>query len=76
MNDEFDELMQTTDANPPADFTLKVMGKLASMPVPRRLPTWRTLAHRLLLIAATLLGATQVLTFIFSLWALTAAAAA
>ena len=80
MNDEPDELdLLLRDAGDaaPADFDIRVMRRIAALPLPqRRSRRWRLLAQRLALVAAAALGANQVLAFIFGLWAATAAAAA
>ena len=80
MNDEPDELdllLRDADSAAPADFSARVMRRIAALPLPRRRPRrWRLLAQRLALVAAAALGANQVLAFIFGLWAATAAAAA
>ena len=75
-DDELDTLLRLADDGAPADFDTRVMRRIAALPPPRRPPRWRTLAQRLALIAAAALGTTQVLAFIFGLWAATAAAAA
>ena len=52
------------------------MRHIAALPLPQRPARWRTLTQRLAFIAAAALGASQVVAFIFSLWAVTVAAAA
>ena len=92
MNDELDALLRRADAGAPADFSARVMRRVELLPLPARRTTWRTrwrttwrtrwpelalrLGQRLALITAAALGIGQVLAFIFSLWAVTAAAAA
>ena len=76
MNDELDALLRQAGGGAPADFNARVMRHVAAVPLPQRPPRWRTLAQRLALVAAAALGASQVLAFIFGLWAVTAAAAA
>lgn len=74
--DPLDQLMLAADGGAPPGFDAQVMRQIAALPLPQRPARWRTLAQRLVLIAAAALGASQVLAFIFGLWAVTAAAAA
>ena len=86
--DDLDELLRSGPPGAPADFSARVMKQISGLPVlqpqpqPQPLPPphWQTraqsLAQWLALIAAAALGISQVLAFIFGLWAVTAAAAA
>ncbi len=81
--DDLDELLRSGPPGAPADFSARVMQQISGLPVlqpqpqPQPLPPhWQTLAQWLALIAAAALGISQVLAFIFGLWAVTAAAAA
>lgn len=76
MNEELDELLRAIDVAAPPGFEARVMRHIASLPLPQRPARWITLAQRLAFIAAAALGASQVVAFIFGLWAVTAAAAA
>lgn len=83
MNDEFDDLdhlLHAAEGGAPPGFAAQVMRQIAALPQPLPLQQqparWRRLAQRLALIAAAALGTSQVLAFIFGLWAVTAAAAA
>lgn len=76
MNDELEVLLHLGRSNAPKHFSANVMGRVAVLPLPQRPSRWRTLAQQLAFIAAAALGASQVLAFIFGLWAVTAAAAA
>ncbi len=74
MNEELDDLLHAVDGAAPPDFEAQVMRRIASLPLPQRPARWSTLAQRLAFAAAVALGASQVVTFIFGLWAVTAAA--
>ena len=82
--DELDELLRSGPPGAPADFSARVMQQISGLPglhpqpqpQPLPPPRWQTLAQWLALIAAAALGISQVLAFIFGLWAVTAAAAA
>ena len=84
--DDLDELLRSGPPGAPADFSTRVMQKLSGQPglqprpqpQPQPLPPqrWQTLAQWIALVAAAALGISQVLAFIFGLWAVTAAAAA
>ena len=80
MTNELDELLHSGPPSAPADFSARVMQQITALPLPTRLPPrpprWQSVAQWLALIAATALGMSQVLAFIFGLWAVTAAAAA
>jgi len=64
------------NADAPQAFEARVMQRIAGLPLPRPPPRWRTLAQGLAIALAGALGASQVVAFIFGLWAVTAAAAA
>ena len=78
--DDLDDLLRSGPPGPPADFSARVMQQISGLPVSTHQlrPTLRgqSLAQWLALIAASALGISQVLAFIFCLWAGTAAAAA
>ena len=76
MNEELDDLLHAANGGAPPGFDAQVMRHIAALPLPQRPVRWRTLAQRLAFFAAAALGASQVLAFIFGLWAATAAAAA
>ena len=82
--DDLDELLRSGPPGAPADFSARVMQQISALPglqpqphpQPLLPPRWQTLAQWLALVAAAALGISQVLAFIFGLWAVTAAAAA
>ena len=84
--DDLDELLRSGPPGAPADFTTRVMQQISGLPSlqlqpqpqPQLLPPprWQSLAQWIALVAAAALGISQVLAFIFGLWAVTAAAAA
>lgn len=76
MNDELEDWLRSVDERATVGFEAQVLRRIAALPSPQQPARWRTLAQRLALIAAAALGASQVLAFIFGLWAVTAAAAA
>ena len=84
MTNELDELLHSGPPSAAADFSARVMQQITALPLHTRLPTrlpqrpprWQSVAQWLALIAAAALGMSQVLAFIFGLWAVTAAAAA
>ncbi len=76
MNDALEVLLHLGHSDAPKHFSASVMRRIAVLPLPQRRPRWRTLAQQLAFIAAAALGVSQVLAFIFGLWAVTAAAAA
>lgn len=73
--DDLDKLLRAADSAAPPGFDVQVMRHIATLPLPQRPARWRTVAQRLAFIAAAALGASQVVAFIFGLWAVTAAAA-
>ena len=88
MTNDLDELLHSGPPSAPADFSARVMQQITALPLhtglhtrpptrlPQRPPRWQSVAQWLALIAAAALGMSQVLAFIFGLWAVTAAAAA
>lgn len=76
MSDDLNEMMQSDLLTPPDDFSSRVMLRIAELPMPG-LPTCANLATERMqwaaLIGASLVGAMQLLTFIFGIWTATAA---
>ena len=74
----FDELLDAGFIKPPADFTDQVMRQLQSLPAPSIRPQAEHPLHVYLrwfaLLGGAALGMAELVSFIFGLWATTAAA--
>jgi hypothetical protein len=74
MSDPIEDLLQNGLLNPPDHFATAVMARVAALPVPlpRQTPQ-RTVLQWLALAGAGLVGVGQLVSFMFGVWAATAA---
>lgn len=73
----FEELLTDGFLKPPENFTVQVMLAVQTLPLstahqPEPI-TWRTIAKWLALLGGAALGAAELVTFVFGLWAASAA---
>ena len=76
MPDNLDEILQGDLLTPPDDFSSRVMLRIAELPAPSFPARTSHAAERMqvaALIGASLVGAIQLLTFMFGIWTATAA---
>lgn len=73
MSKNLDELMQTAALQPPEDFVRRVMQQIDLLPQPTAEPRPRDWLQWLALIGGIILGAAQLASFMFGVWATTTA---
>jgi len=73
MNKDLDALLAAGLLSVPDDFTEKVMREIQGLPMPSPKRTWRSRLQWLAIIGGMVLGAFEVFSFIFGIWAATAA---
>lgn len=73
MSKNLDELMQTAALQPPEDFVRRVMQQIDLLPQPTAKPRPRDWLQWLALIGGIILGAAQLASFMFGVWATTTA---
>jgi hypothetical protein len=73
MNKELNSLLESGLLSVPDDFTERVMRDIRAAPLPAPRRKWRERLQWLALIGSAVLGASELLAFIFGMWAATAA---
>jgi hypothetical protein len=73
MSDDLDTLLQTDLVSVPDDFAERVMRRVQASPRAAAQPRWMRRLQWVALLGGALVGALEVVTFIFGLWAATAA---
>ena len=73
MNKDLDALLAAGPLSVPNDFADKVMREIQRLPMPSPKPTWQNRLQWLAVIGGMALGAIEVFSFIFGIWAATTA---
>lgn len=75
MNDHDEELLRGGLIAPPEDFLRRTMARVAAAPMPRarRYPAMREIAQWIALAGTALVGATQVVGYVFGIWIVSSA---
>ena len=73
MNKDLDALLAAGPLSVPDDFAEKVMCEIQGLPMPPPKQTWRSRLQWLAIVGGMALGAVEVFSFIFGIWAVTTA---